>query len=180
MHELETRLLALVGDVLTAVGRGELQPESPLVRAAAAALAELRRSTEKPIDIEAASLRSAVPAPDVAPAGRTRVAPPVEQVLAVARRMRQERASFAAACAAVAEDSGSSAQAVRNACTRWMGVAAADWQPLLIGGAGAGVAALARKVAERCPWLRDRIADEFGVEREALPSGGEPAGTLAR
>jgi hypothetical protein len=173
----EARLLELAGDVLTAVGRGELAAESPVVRAAAAALAELRRTPE-PV---ATLVPMAAPTAGLAATGERsgrgpRVAPAVEQVLGVARSMREGRRSFAAACAAVADDLGTSGQAVRNACTRWLGASAAEWQPLLIDGAEAGVIPLAHRVAERCPWLGDRVAREFGVAPAAL-APLEPAAT---
>lgn len=172
VQALEARLLELAGDVLTAVGAGELAADAPVVRAVAAALAELRRTPEPS---SAGTRAGAGAAASVAghagdQAGRTgREAPPaVEQLLGVAARMRADRRSFAAACAAVAEELGTSAQAVRNACTRWLGVSAAEWQPLLIEGAEAGVVPLARRAAERCPWLVERIAREFGVAVSAL------------
>ena len=173
MHELEARLLQLAGDVLTALGRGELAADAPVVRAAAVALAELRRVPEQPAP--QAEPPSATLADAPARGGRgARGAPAVEQVLGVARRMRREGLSFAAACAACADELGTSAQAVRNACTRWVGVAAAEWQPLLIAGADAAVVPLARRVAERCPWLADRVAEEFAVSRAVLAVAAPP------
>ena len=178
MEGFEGRLLELASDVLTALGRGELTADAPVVRAAAAALAELRRppapipapataGPDEPVGMADPASRGGARAP--------RVAPPVEQVLAVAHQMRQRRLSFAAACAAVAEESGASAQAVRNACTRWVGASATEWQPLVIEGARAGVVPLARRVAERCPWLADRVAEEFGVTRAELGVPGAGA-----
>ena len=172
MHGFEARLMELAGDVLTALGRREIAPDAPIVRATATALAELRRAPEPAP--AAAGPGSAKPAAGAAGRGpRTvRTAPPaVEQLLGVAARMREDRRSFAAACAAVAEEAGTSAQAVRNACTRWLGVAAAEWQPLLIDGAEAGVLALASRVAERCPWLVDRVSRDFGVSAVELRVG---------
>lgn len=168
----EARLLELAGDVLTALGRGELAADAPVVRATAAALVELRRPAEPPPATPPES--SGAPAAVAGAAGDRgaragREAPPaVEQLLSVAARMRNGGRSFAAACTAVAEELGTSAQAVRNACTRWLGASAMEWQPLLIEGAEAGVVPLARRVAERCPWLTDRIAREFGVSVAAL------------
>jgi hypothetical protein len=175
---LEGRLLELASDVLTALGRGELAADAPVVRAAAAALAELRRPPEPvapPVGSGAGSARvagpSGMPAGHGSRGGRT-AAPAVEQILAVAARMRTQRSSFAAACAAVAEELGTSAQAVRNACTRWLGVAAAEWQPLLVEGGEAGIVPLARRLAERCPWLSERVAREFGVTAAAIAAAG--------
>lgn len=174
MTAFDARLLELASDILTAVGRGELKADAAVVRAAGAALAELRRPVEPPPP-------PAVPAPGVSPSlaaggatGESRLepgrrqAPPVEQVLAVAERMRATRASFAAACSAEGERLGVSAQAVRNACTRWLDVGAGDWQPLLVAGAEEGVLPLARRVVERCPWLRERVASAFGVPAARL------------
>lgn len=175
---LEGRLLELAGDVLTALGRGELAADAPVVRAAAAALAELRRPAAPPVPPAGGESGSARLAGDGGAAGGhgargSRAAPPaVEQLLAVAARMRTQRSSFAAACIAVADELGSSPQAVRNACTRWLGVAAAEWQPLLVEGGEAGVVPLARRVAERCPWLSERIAREFGVSAAAITTAG--------
>lgn len=181
MRDFERRLLELASDILTAVSQGELPADAPVVRAAGAALGELRRV---PVEATPAAAASGPASPSAAAAagdleGRTgrgaRAAPPVEQVLGVAARMRSGRSSFAAACAAEAEALGTSAQAVRNACTRWLGVAASEWQPLVIAGAEAGVVPLARRVAERCPWLVERIAETFGVPRALVATGGGEA-----
>lgn len=177
MTAFDARLLELASDILTAVSRGELKADSPVVRAAGAALAELRRATEPPPPaapgpgpgLPGGGASGAIADPRL-DAGR-RQAPPVEQVIAVAERMRGSRASFAAACSAEGERLGVSAQAVRNACTRWLDVGAADWQPLLVAGAEEGVLPLARRVAERCPWLRERIAAAFGVPAARLEAG---------
>jgi cytochrome c556 len=167
---LEARLLELAGDVLTALGKGELAADAPVVRAAAAALAELRRVPEaSPASAAAPGTATAAGAVSERERRGGRAAPPaVEQLLGVAAHMRAERRSFAAACGAVAHELGTSAQAVRNSCTRWLGASAAEWQPLLVDGGEAGVVALARRVAERCPWLADRIGREFGVSAAAL------------
>ena len=172
MQEFEDRLLQLAGDVLTALGKGELAADTPVVRAAAAALTELRRTpAEAPVLASSPMGGLATPA-GVAPRANgtraPRVAPPIEQVLGVARRMVQDRRSFAGACSVVAEELGTSAQAVRNAATRWLGASAAEWQPLVIDGAQAGVLALARRVAAKSPWLVERIGVEFGVPVAAL------------
>lgn len=178
MTAFDARLLELASDILTAVGRGELKADAPVVRAAGAALAELRRPAEPP-------LAPAIAAGPVVPGGVAgdarmepgrRQAPPVEQVLAVAERMRATRSSFAAACSAEGERLGVSSQAVRNACTRWLDVGAADWQALLVAGAEEGVLPLARRVVERCPWLRERVASSFGVPAARL----EPAVSAAK
>ena len=175
MHVLEAKLVELAGDVLTAVGRGELAADSPLVRAAGAALAQLRPATEAAGTTPAATQPAAASpagAGSARPARAAREAPPaVEQLLGVAALMRTDRRSFAAACSAVAAELGTSAQAVRNACTRWLGVSAGEWQPLLIEGADAAVLAIATRVAERCPWLVERIARDFGVAADALTGG---------
>lgn len=178
MEGFEGRLLELASDVLTALGRGELTADAPVVRAAAAALAELRRVPATPAALVTAPSEPAAMADGSGrgPVRAPRVAPPVEQVLAVAHQMRHRRLSFAAACAAVAAESGASAQAVRNACTRWVGVSATEWQPMLIDGARAGVVPLARRVAERCPWLVDRVAEEFGVTRAELGIAADAPG----
>lgn len=172
MEGFEARLLELAGDVLTALGRGELGADAPVVRATAVALAELRRApagSEPATGSAAGSTASVAGSADAPTARGGRAAPPaVEQVLGVAARMRADRCSFASACALVAGELGTSAQAVRNACTRWLGVSAGEWQPLLIDGAEAGVLPLARRVAERCPWLVQRVAAGFGVSAAAL------------
>jgi hypothetical protein len=179
----DTRLLELAGDILTAVGRGELQADAPVVRAAGAALAELRRAREAAEEADTGAGASRAPGTGGTPAGSAgsgsatgtrapRVVTQVEQVLAVAARMRASRGSFASACVSEGAALGTSAQAVRNACTRWLGASAADWQPLAIEGAEAGVVPLARRVAERCPWLADRIASTFGVPASQLADAG--------
>lgn len=168
MTTFDARLLELASDILTAVSRGDLQADAPVVRAAGAALAELRRPVEPRQERagEPAGGRGAAP-----PSGRgARQAPAVEQVLAVAERMRSARVTFAAACSAESEQLGISAQAVRNACTRWLEVSAADWQPLLVAGGDAGVEQLARRVVARCPWLVDRVATAFGVPADRIVS----------
>lgn len=177
MSAFDARLLELASDILTAVGRGELKADAPVVRAAGAALAELRRPADPPSAAPTAAAGVAPPPGTGAgtPEGRLepgrRQAPPVEQVLAVAERMRSSRASFAAACSAEAERLGVSSQAVRNACTRWLDVGAAEWQPLLVAGAEEGVLPLARRVVDRCPWLRERVASAFGVPTARLDAG---------
>ena len=179
MQEFEGRLLQLVGDVLTALGKGELAADAPVVRAAGAALAELRRApSTAPAPVPATVLGPGVSAAVEQRGGARapRVATPVEQVLGVARRMVRERLTFAAACGAVAEELGTSAQAVRNAATRWLGASAAEWQPLVIEGAQAGVVALARRVAAKCPWLVDRVCVEFGLPADALSAVTAGAG----
>ena len=180
MQEFEDRLLQLAGDVLTALGKGELAADAPVVRAAAAALTELRRTPPEAPPIESsASGEPVVPAvagPRATGLRAPRVAPPIEQVLGVARHMVQERRSFAGACSVVAEELGTSAQAVRNAATRWLGASAAEWQPLVIDGAQAGVVALARRVAARTPWLVERVGAEFGVPAAALSPVATGAG----
>jgi hypothetical protein len=182
MQDFEGRLLQLVGDVLTALGKGELSADAPVVRAAGAALAELRRTPSAAPAPVPASVSGHGVATAVEQRGGTRaprVATPVEQVLGVARRMVRERLTFAAACSAVAEELGTSAQAVRNAATRWLGASAAEWQPLVIEGAQAGVVALARRVAAKSPWLVDRVCVEFGLPPDALAAVAATAGAGA-
>lgn len=104
------------------------------------------------------------------PATSGRVSAPIEHVLAVASAMRGERSTFAAACARQGEGTGVSAQAVRNACCRWLGLSAYDWQPLALDGADEAALAIARRVADRQPWARARVAQAFRVPEDRLAS----------
>ena len=185
-------MLALASDILLAVSRGELAPGSAVVGAAAHAIARLRpggagsdrggalaersdvdvRSREQGLASAGSSTEVSAHAAELA-VGRAgsrapRLVPPIEHVLAVAGGMRTGRLPFAAACARRGEETAVSAQAVRNACCRWLDLSASDWQPLCVAGSDDAALAVARRVAERQGWARQRIAAAFAVPVERL------------
>jgi hypothetical protein len=201
----ERRMLEIASDILLAVSRGELAPDSAVVGAAAHAIARLRPEAAgagaigagspggagQRVDIgvpggAAASAgghpgsaegRGVGSAPPVAraaelavrPVGRApRLVPPIEHVLAVAELMRAGRLPFAAACARRGEESGVSAQAVRNACCRWLDLSAHDWQPLCAAGSDEAALPVARRLAARQGWARERIAQAFRLDPARL------------
>lgn len=206
----ERRMLEIASDILLAVSRGELAPDSAVVGAAAHAIARLRpdaagagalaattsAGASRGVGASAAAgsapgshagptarsdaavghgEASRPPAPAAAelaagrPGGRApRLVPPVEHVLAVAELMRAGRLPFAAACARRGDESGVSAQAVRNACCRWLDLSAHDWQPLCAAGSDEAALPVARRLAARQGWARERIAAAFRIDASRL------------
>ena len=194
----ERRMLEIASDILLAVSRGELAPDSAVVGAAAHAIARLRpaapgagaltgNAASASAGTSGGTAGRALPGapadratgPGATPhaaevaAGRAvarapRMVPPIEHVLAVAALMRRGHLPFAAACGRRAEESGVSAQAVRNACCRWLDFSAHDWQPLCAAGADEAALLVARRVVERQGWARQRVAESFGLDPEQL------------
>ena len=196
----ERRMLEIASDILLAVSRGELAPDSAVVGAAAHAIARLRpdahgagaltgearRTTAASGGLSAASGPTADLPPAAARAARSpaarpvdlaahgasprapRMVPPIEHVLAVAALMRAGRLPFAAACARRAAETGVSAQAVRNACCRWLDLSAYDWQPLCTAGSDEAALLVARRVVDRQGWAARRVAETFALDEGRL------------